>query len=258
MNPNSPDRLMIETIGHELVADASAAQRDEIWEAIYQDEAGVRRIASQIRTNPNVQRPIPLLLSKLRAGAHLTPSRERDADLSRIEIAYRLYEHKRADGVDETTAITYAIDYAPSGDSDIENELRERLGLPLVDQTPASIDEAARWLAINNAILTLPRDHPLRVAVRECVGVIKATDLLPHLEVIAQASGVNLSARATRVPDLFDDVVPKRKPIDPDDAPIVEHEPIDFAAAIPAIRAARQCDPEPDDDDDAPITASRP
>jgi hypothetical protein len=148
--PQPPDgRIMIETIGHELCADASRPQRSEIWYAIQQNPSGVKRIADQIRTSPGVLKPVPLLISKLRAGAHLAPGRGQDAKLSKLEAAHRLYTAKLADldkhgvlvaehdkpdawapGWTVEDAIAYAIDYTAPGDLELEAALRQRAGLP--------------------------------------------------------------------------------------------------------------------------------
>lgn len=103
-----------------------------------------------------------------------------------------------------------------------------------------AIEYAVDWTIIDRkdcAMNTAELDH----ALRERLG-------LPHPDQTPVPPPPGLLAKMARLAG---------KPAAPPDA-IVEDEPINFAAAIPAIQAASKCDPEPLDDDDAPITASRP
>jgi hypothetical protein len=153
-------RRINEIIGHELVADATEQQREEILAAITEHEAGVRELASKIRINPRVHKPIPVLLSKIRSGAHRAPTRNESTNLSQLERAHRAYIAKLADldkhdawqqGWTVDDAVAYAIDYTCPGDLEIEAQLRHRAGLPpyiVADHLPPEAEAARRKLAI--------------------------------------------------------------------------------------------------------------
>lgn len=138
-------------IGPRIAGDLTTTQTSIVWNHIHQNEPGVRRVAAQILANPSTRNPTPVLLAALKRGQHLTNPRTEHRNLEQRSIldqAEALYHRKLAhlnehgalapEGEWTTEdALAYAIDYTKGATSELDNQLRERVGLPPYEPVPA-------------------------------------------------------------------------------------------------------------------------
>ena len=193
-------------IGEDAANDLVPSQRAVISAAVNANGYGVRKVADALRSDSRIGGSIvPLLLHRLKRSDHLRyhpPQRGRRTEEQQLAWARRAFQaHHDAYG-DAGAAfedcLEYASDYAavavrgPLDASDIRDALRAELDGTRTHDEPATSDQAARWKAIMDLVAILPRDHPLREAVRayctpEDRSEEEALEILARLEALADA-----------------------------------------------------------------------
>lgn len=189
-------QLLHKMLGSDYIADCNPEQLAKIAAAISENEDGVQQIIAMTRLSKTIKKPIPFILTRIDARAHLSIDQTFSEQLSSIALAERRYQavKRRYPNEPPHTHLAYAL----TGDTsrEFENELRRRVGLPLLGPI-ATDDEAARWQRIRKMTRGLKRDHPLRQAIREtCTPDVErshdeALQVLAYLEAVADDAGLD-------------------------------------------------------------------
>jgi hypothetical protein len=133
------------------------SQRGTILAALDENAKGVRSVAEECATDPNVDSPAALFVSRIKSGDHLReddggPMRTKPREAFRRLYTTKLDELRDTTDLDENATVEAALDYAvgyldrcrlsayPPGETalTLEDELRVELRRPRVETTGAA------------------------------------------------------------------------------------------------------------------------